>query len=112
MKILSDLKLNQDEPNELTAASKGQVEGEKTIREMMENAGPVEMLRAIPGVNGRNVRLVMSKIEGMGQLVGMKQKEMKEVLGEEKGETAWRFVHLDSRVEQSAGVGVSVSGRK
>jgi DNA excision repair protein ERCC-4 len=100
VKILSDLKLNHDEPEELLAVMKGQGEGE-SLRDSVENAAAVEMLRAIPGISGHNLRLVMSKIESIAELVSMKEKVIKEVIGNENGAKAWQFIHKDSRVEET-----------
>ncbi|WWD16753.1 hypothetical protein CI109_101184 [Kwoniella shandongensis] len=97
VRILSDLKLNHDEPDEMVATLKGSTEGEASFRSGIENAAAVEMLRALPGVSGRNLKFVMSKVESIKELVGMKKKEIKEVLGEEGGDKAWGFIHHDSR---------------
>lgn len=63
----------------------------------MENPAATEMLRAIPGVQGHALKYVMSKVEGMKDLIGMKEKELKEVLGEEQGKKAFGFIHFDGR---------------
>ncbi|WVR04063.1 hypothetical protein IAU60_001062 [Kwoniella sp. DSM 27419] len=97
VRILSDLKLNHDEPDELTATLKGSTEGEGSFRSGIENAAAVEMLRALPGVSGRNLKLVMSKVESLKELVGMSKKQLRELLGEEQGEKCWNFIHHDSR---------------
>ncbi|ORY29555.1 hypothetical protein BCR39DRAFT_532115 [Naematelia encephala] len=97
VRILSDLKLNHDEPDETLAILKGQAEGEKTLRERMENPAAVEMLRAIPGVNSHNLKYVMSKVEGIRQLVGLSKKEVVHLLGEENGAKAYKFMHRDGR---------------
>nr|ODN98611.1 DNA excision repair protein ERCC-4 [Cryptococcus depauperatus CBS 7855] len=96
VKILSDLKLNHDEPDEITATLKGSAEGEFGTSGI-ENATAVEMLRCIPGVNGRNLKFVMSKVESIGEIVQMSRRELKEILGEDGGEKAWEFLHHDSR---------------
>lgn len=96
VKILSDLKLNNDEPEELQAMSKGQTDV-PTLRDSVENPAAVEMLRAIPGISAHNLRLMMSKVESIRELVGMSKKEMKAVIGNTAGEKVWRFVNLDSR---------------
>lgn len=98
VKILSDLKLNFDEPDELSAMMKGQTDV-PTLRDTIENPGAVEMLRAIPGISGHNLRLVMSKVEGIQELVGMKRAALRELIGEKNGDKVWRFLHLDSRRE-------------
>ncbi|WVQ62983.1 uncharacterized protein L199_001132 [Kwoniella botswanensis] len=100
VRILSDLKLNHDEPDEMIATMKGTTsEGGVTesFRSGIENTGSVEMLRSIPGVSGRNLKLVMSKIESIRDLVRMNKREMKGLLGDENGEKCWEFVNHDSR---------------
>lgn len=76
--------------------SKGQTDV-PTLRDSVENPGAVEMLRAIPGVSAHNLRLMMSKVESIRELVGMSKKEMKAMIGNMAGEKVWRFVNLDSR---------------
>ncbi|EIW69128.1 hypothetical protein TREMEDRAFT_62855 [Tremella mesenterica DSM 1558] len=111
VKILSDLKLNHDEPDEVSAILKGSSMAEADtpaltsgrIGGTMENAGAVEMLRAIPGVSGHTLKLVMSKVESIQDLVKMKEKELREILGDDAGRKAWTFIHSDSR---KVGMGV------
>ncbi|WVF66815.1 hypothetical protein IAT40_001557 [Kwoniella sp. CBS 6097] len=98
VRILSDLKLNHDEPDEITATLKGSTEGEASFRSGIENAAAVEMLRALPGVSGRNLKLVMSKVESLKELVGMTKRQMRDLLGEEQGDKCWGFIHHDSRL--------------
>jgi hypothetical protein len=43
----------------------------------------------------------MSKIESIAELVSMKEKVIKEVIGNENGAKAWQFIHKDSRVEET-----------
>ncbi|WWC68974.1 uncharacterized protein I206_102910 [Kwoniella pini CBS 10737] len=102
VRILSDLKLNNDEPDEMVATLKGSTEGgEDSFRSSIENVGSVEMLRAIPGISGRNLKLVLSKIESIRDLVRMSKRQMKELLGDENGEKCWKFVNHDSRFRRS-----------
>lgn len=101
VRILSDLKLNHDEPDETTANAIGKAEGDKTARDAVQNVFAVEMLRAIPGLSGHNLNYVMSKVESLKELCEMSQKEVKGLLGDENGGKAWNFIHRDSRVERA-----------
>jgi DNA excision repair protein ERCC-4 len=103
---LSDLKLNFDEPDEMTAILKGSSsDATNELLPGVENAGAVEMLRAIPGISGHNLKYVMSKVESMKELVEMSEKELRGLLGEEQGGKAWEFLHHDERiVKQQAGM--------
>ncbi|KAL7419755.1 DNA repair protein RAD16 [Cryptotrichosporon argae] len=100
VRILSDLKLNHPEPDEAGAILKGSSDDVSTGAEHasgVENAGAVEMLRAIPGINGGNVRYVMGKVESIKELVAMSKVQLESVLGEDNGAKAYRFIHHDVR---------------
>jgi len=99
VRILSDLKLNHDEPDEIAANSIGKAEGDKTARDAVQNVFAVEMLRAIPGLSGHNINYVMSKVESLRELCEMNEKDVKGLLGEEHGGKTWKFIHRDSRVD-------------
>jgi DNA excision repair protein ERCC-4 len=102
VRILSDLKLNHDEPDELTAILKGSTSASASAAGMaiipeMENTAAVEMLRTIPGVQGHALKYVMSKVESIGELVKLSEKELREMLGEEQGKKAHHFINCDGR---------------
>lgn len=93
VKILGDLKLNHDEPDEAAAILKGN-SGEAALQaSQVENAGAVEMLRAVPGVTGYNVRHVMAKVESVRALVELDAAGIKQVLGAKQGGIAFKFLH-------------------
>jgi len=91
VRILSDLKLNHDEPDESNANAIGKAD---------QNVFAVEMLRAIPGISGHNLIYVLSKVETLRELCGMSKKEVMALLGEENGKKAWSFIHRDSRMDR------------
>lgn len=64
----------------------------------VENAGAVEMLRAIPGVSGHSLKYVMGKVESIREMAEMSLQQLQGVLGEEQGKKAWEFIHHDERV--------------
>ena len=97
MRVLSDLKLNHDEPDEVTANTIGKAEGDRTARDAVQNVFAVEMLRAIPGLSGHTMNYVMSKVESLRGLCEMSRKEVRLLLGDENGSKAWSFIHRDSR---------------
>lgn len=98
VKILADLKLNHEEPNEDAAVRKGSSADEtETLEQHVENAVAVEMLRAIPGVNGHNLRHVMANVSTIREFVEMDAEQVKRILGEENGTKAYRFLHHDGR---------------
>ncbi|BEJ11286.1 hypothetical protein CspHIS471_0107080 [Cutaneotrichosporon sp. HIS471] len=98
VKILSDLKLNHDEPDEETAILKGSTADDPDgLTPHVENAAAVEMLRAIPGVSGHNVRHVMASVNTVRELVDLSAEDLKRILGDENGAKAYGFLHQDGR---------------
>ncbi len=98
VKILSDLKLNHDEPDEEVAILKGSTADDPdALTPHVENAAAVEMLRAIPGVSGHNVRHVMASVNTVREFVDLGADELKRILGDENGAKAYEFVHRDGR---------------
>jgi DNA excision repair protein ERCC-4 len=98
VRILSDLKLNHDEPDEIAAILKGSSGGDNdTLRPSIENELAVAMLRSIPGVSGNQIRYILAKVESIKSFVELEKEEMIKILGEENGKKAWNFVHTDSR---------------
>jgi DNA excision repair protein ERCC-4 len=100
VKILSDLKLNFDEPEETAAILKGSSDAAAGAELLpgVENAGAVEMLRAIPGVSGHSLKYVMGKVESIREMAEMSLQQLQAVLGEEQGRKAWEFIQHDERV--------------
>lgn len=98
VKILSDLKLNHDEPDEVTAILKGSSAAESdALRPSIENDLAVAMLRAIPGVSGHQIKYIMAKVESLREFVDLSKTELVGLLGEEGANKAWQFIHNDSR---------------
>lgn len=97
VKILGDLKLNHDEPDEVTAVLKGSSGAPDEGRPTIENANAVEMLRAIPGVQGFKLKRVMERVESLQEFVEMSEKELQDVLGSESGTRAYQFMRRDIR---------------
>lgn len=99
VKILSDLKLNHDEPDDIAAITKGSggPEDGEVDKPQVENAGAVEMLRAIPGVSGHNYRHVMRSVGSVKELAELSEEALRKILGNEKGTCAYNFMHHDVR---------------
>ncbi len=97
--IFRDLKLNQAEPDATKAISAGDEEdGDgQTLNQGLYNTGPIEMLRALPGVTSRNWKLVISRVDSVKELTEMDEAEIKEVLGEEGAKEFGTFVSKDAR---------------
>jgi len=112
VKILADLKLNHDEPDEISAILKGSSAAESdALRPSIENEAAVAMLRAIPGVSGNQIKYIMGKIESLRDFVELSKDEMIALLGEEGGKKAYNFIHTDSRRVGFGGM-VSLAGAR
>jgi DNA excision repair protein ERCC-4 len=105
--IIADLKMNHPEPDQAKAILIG---GDEEAGEVgadagggegsgLFNTGPEEMLRALPGVNSSNYKLISSRIATIRELCDVKNREkMKEVVGNlEGGKSLFSFVNKDGR---------------
>lgn len=59
----------------------------------MTNLTPQEILRSMPGINSKNYRLVMSKVENIEELSKLSVEDLKEILGQEAGNKLHNFIH-------------------
>lgn len=105
--IIADLKINHPEPDQAKAITIG---GEEDTAELgpdaaggdssgLFNTGPEEMLRALPGVNSRNYKLISSRIATIRELCEIEDRQkMQEVIGDEEGgKNLYNFLNKDSR---------------
>lgn len=98
VKILSDLKLNHDEPDEISAILKGSSAAESdALRPSIENDLAVAMLRAIPGVSDHQIKYILAKVESLRDFVDLSRDDLVSLLGEENGKKAYNFINTDSR---------------
>ncbi|KAI8576312.1 hypothetical protein K450DRAFT_257648 [Umbelopsis ramanniana AG] len=89
--IFRDLKSSHDEPDVEAAV----LIGAESIDDVnsMTNLTPQEILRSMPGINSKNFRLVMSKVENIEDLSKVSVEDLKEILGQEAGSKLHRFIH-------------------
>ena len=93
--IFSDLKLNETEPDPSQAVSIGADddphagEGTNTVAD--------EVLRALPGINAKNVKHVMGKVNSVKELCGLDLQSVQDILGIEPGRACWDFIHHGER---------------
>jgi DNA excision repair protein ERCC-4 len=59
----------------------------------MTNLTPQEILRSMPGINSKNYRLVMSKVENIEELSKLSIDDLKEIVGREAGSKLHHFLH-------------------
>lgn len=61
------------------------------------NAAGEELLRALPGINGKNVGHVMSKVNSVRELCEMSLQQVQNILGVESGKQCYEFMHKGER---------------
>ncbi|KAI9101201.1 hypothetical protein DFS34DRAFT_578158 [Phlyctochytrium arcticum] len=87
--IVEDLKKNQEEPNMEDAMAVG-VDNVESIDSSF-NITPSDVLRSLPGINSKNYRHVMLKVDNLLQLSELTLKECQDILGQENGRMLHRF---------------------
>lgn len=106
--IFADLKQNFDEPDAAKVALVGlddvlEAEG-STSAELLRrpdwqsssehsfNLGPQDLLRALPGVNTKNFRYIMSQVRDISDLCDLSQEDLGELIGVEPARQLMRFI--------------------
>ncbi|KAI9256178.1 hypothetical protein BY458DRAFT_558426 [Sporodiniella umbellata] len=79
--IFEELKKTEEEPNSEKAAAIGAEEGEDG--ETIHNMTPQDVLRSMPGVNSKNYKYIINKVENLEELAGMSQKDIASIIGED-----------------------------
>ncbi|KAJ1023856.1 hypothetical protein NDA13_004690 [Ustilago tritici] len=106
--IFADLKQNFDEPDAAKVALVGlddmlEAEGSTTSEivrradwqsssEHSFNLGPQDLLRALPGVNTKNFRYIMSQVRDISDLCEMSPEDLSELIGVEPARQLTRFI--------------------
>ncbi len=106
--IFADLKQNFDEPDAAKVALVGlddvlEAEG-STTSELVKRAdwqsssehsfklGPQDLLRALPGVNTKNFRYIMSQVRDITDLCNLSHEDLSELIGVEPARQLARFI--------------------
>lgn len=88
--IFEELKKNQDEPDPMKAVRLGlgdeEDEGERTF-----NTTPQDLLRAIPGVSGKNASRLFLECRDVREVANMSVQELDPLVGSEAGRQIVRF---------------------
>ncbi|CEJ00654.1 hypothetical protein RMCBS344292_14706 [Rhizopus microsporus] len=53
---------------------------------------PQDILRSMPGVNSKNYKAIISKVNNLEELASMNQKEISKIIGEECGSKLYNFL--------------------
>ncbi|CAH1775707.1 unnamed protein product [Owenia fusiformis] len=66
------------------------------------NHGPQDMLLKMPGVNSKNVRYILTKVESIEDLTNKSQDEIAEILGNKlNAKQLWEFLHTEHKPESN-----------
>ncbi|KAL0062171.1 DNA repair protein RAD16 [Marasmius tenuissimus] len=93
--IFADLKKERAEPDPVKAIAIGADEDPEAGAGV--NAAAEELLRSFPGITGKNVKFVMSKIRNVRELCEMDLSQVQGILGVEPGKACHEFLHKGER---------------
>ncbi|KDR70041.1 hypothetical protein GALMADRAFT_76875 [Galerina marginata CBS 339.88] len=93
--IFNDLKMNSPEPDASKAITVG-ADDDPNVGAGVNTAAE-EVLRCIPGITAKNVKIVMSKIKNIQELCNLSLAEVQRILGTDAGKACWTFIHKGDR---------------
>lgn len=88
--IFEELKKNQDEPDPLRAVEIG-LEAGNNPGEQSFNQIPQDMLRAVPGITGKNLARITLEVKNMQDLSNLPRAQLDELLGKQIGGQIYNF---------------------
>lgn len=88
--IFAELKKQQEEPDPLRAVQIG-LEGDEDPEDRTFNTAPQELLRAIPGVSGKNASRLYLETRNVAEVANMSVDELDPLVGREAGRRIVRF---------------------
>lgn len=88
--IFNDLKKNNAEPNPTLAISVG-ADDDPDLGAGVNSAAE-ELLRCLPGINAKNIKHVMGKINSVREFCEMDISQVQDILGVEPGRLCWEFM--------------------
>lgn len=88
--IFEELKKQQEEPDPLRAVRIGLQEGEEAEQRTFSQA-PQDMLRAVPGVTGKNMGRITLEVANVLELSNMDEEAIEPLVGKEAARQIWRF---------------------
>lgn len=89
--IFTELKKQQEEPDPLKAVNIGLDPGVQGDEMRAFNLVPQDMLRALPGINEKNMLALTSAAENIQELANMEEEELVKAVGRETGRRIHRF---------------------
>lgn len=92
--IFSDLKVQREEPDVEKASGVGTDEaGLEDLIEENWTMTPVEVMKSMPGVSGKNYQYIPNKVNSIRHLVDMTNKDMRDILGVDQGNALYGFIN-------------------
>ena len=93
--IFNDLKLNNVEPDTKKAIATGADEDPDVGAGT--NALAEELLLRLPGINDKNIKYVMRRVNTVRELCDLGLAQVQDILGIEPGKACWEFLHYGDR---------------
>lgn len=93
--IFNDLKKNTAEPDPTKAITIGADDDPEAGAGV--NTAAEELLRCLPGINGKNVKYVMSRTRNVREFCEMDIAQVQDILGVEPGKACYDFMHRGDR---------------
>ncbi|KHJ36204.1 putative mus38-like protein [Erysiphe necator] len=92
--IFETLKSQESEPDPLIAVKIGLEDG-LSLENRTLNREPQDMLRAVPGVSGRNINYLIAEMENIRAVADASEKMLETAVGKEAGKQICRFFNLN-----------------
>ncbi|KAL9585146.1 MAG: hypothetical protein Q9203_004376 [Teloschistes exilis] len=89
--IFAELKNKQEEPDPIKAVQVGLGIGEDPYEQQSFNTTPQDMLRAVPGVTGKNLMRLVLEVGDLREVSNLGERELDEYVGKEAGRQIYRF---------------------
>ncbi|KAL8914862.1 MAG: hypothetical protein Q9172_007010 [Xanthocarpia lactea] len=89
--IFAELKNKQEEPDPVKAVQIGLGMGEDPYEQQSFNTTPQDMLRAVPGVTGKNMMRLILEVGDLKEVSNLGEDELDEMVGKEAGRQVYRF---------------------
>ena len=89
--IFAELKNKQEEPDPIKAVQVGLGQGEDPYEQQSFNTTPQDMLRAVPGVTGKNAMRVILEVADLREVSNLEEAELDVMVGREAGRQVHRF---------------------
>ncbi|CAO1598880.1 DNA repair protein RAD16 [Xanthoria calcicola] len=89
--IFAELKNKQDEPDPVKAVQVGLGMGEDPYEQQSFNTTPQDMLRAVPGLTGKNMMRLILEVGDLREVSNLGEAELDELVGREAGRQVYRF---------------------